>query len=224
MLLIAAPAAYAAPAGPARDVRPAASTSAALGPFRLPVDAPDRRRLDPARLTAFGSFGHPRVARTAAPAHLHAGLDFRRPPGGAYAGAVYPIAPGEVIGLRDDGPFAQIMVAHPDASRARLWTVYEHVAGIRVSRGDRVTPKVPMARLLARAELDRHGHHFDHLHLEILRAAPRPLAPTPRLPERRFGTYALECRTEAELAARYHDPGRFLDSVWRSEAEGRPAP
>jgi hypothetical protein len=207
---VCAPPSHAIAAGPPGD---------GLGPFLLPIDAPDRGSFAGVRFTPIGAFGEPRVARAAAPAHLHAGLDFARPGKRDRESPVYPIARGEVISVRDDGPFGQIILAHPDAHRARLWSVYEHVGGLRVGLGDTASPERPMARFLDREALERHGRHFDHLHLEILRVAPRPLKPAPRTPFRRFGTYALECAAAEELMEKYQDPRRFLDSAWKA---GRP--
>lgn len=184
----------------------------------LPIAAADRQSLHGVRITPIGEFGRPRKARPEAPAHLHAGLDFMRPGSCSREAGVYPVGPGTVISVRDDGPFAHIMVAHGQPDKAGPWSVYEHVAGIKVRPGDKVTPRLPMARFMARAELDRYGWQFDHLHLEILKAAPKPIRPTERLPERRFSSQNLGCRNEAELARRFSDPARFLDSTWRMAA------
>lgn len=184
----------------------------------LPIAAADRQSLHGVRITPIGDFGRPRKARPEAPAHLHAGVDFMRPGSFSRESAVYPVGPGTVISVRDDGPFAQIMVAHGRMGEAGPWSVYEHVAGIKVRPGDKVTPRLTMARFMTRAELNRYGWQFDHLHLEILKAAPKPIRPTERLPQRLFSSPNLGCGNKAELARIFYDPARFLDSTWRIAA------
>ena len=44
-----------------------------------PVGADKRITPDEIRLTAIGDFGYPRKARPGIPAHLHTGIDIRRP-------------------------------------------------------------------------------------------------------------------------------------------------
>lgn len=166
--------------------------------------------MDSVRLTKIGGFGLLRRARPGVPAHLHTGADISRPSANYRDEPVYPVARGRVVSLRDDGPFAQIIIEHLSPDGARLWTVYEHVAGIRCALGDTVSPDRPMARFMDRRELDRHGWQFDHLHLELLRVAPPPRPANPRLPFCRYMTYGLTCYTREELEARYLDPLLFL--------------
>lgn len=204
-----------------RGESPRAESHRGGSEWHLPIAAADRQSLRGLRITPIGDFGRPRKARPRAPAHLHAGLDFMRPGSYSREAAVHPIGPGVVISVRDDGPFAQIMVAHGPPGKAGPWSVYEHVAGIKVRPGDKVTPQLPMARFMTRAELDRYGWQFDHLHLEILKTAPKAIRPTERLPHRRFSSYNLGCRNEAELAMHFADPARFLDSAWRASSLGK---
>lgn len=174
--------------------------------WRLPVDC----SLDSIRLTRIGAFGLFRRARPGVPAHLHTGTDFARPSKNYADEPVYPVARGRVVSLRDDGPYAQLIVEHRLPGSLTLWTVYEHVAGIRCSLGDSVCPPRPIARFMSRRELDRHGWQFDHLHLELLRVPPPPRRPDPRLPYCKLMTYGLSCYSREELETRYLDPVEFL--------------
>lgn len=174
--------------------------------WRLPVDC----HVDSVRLTAIGAFGLGRRARPKVPAHLHTGVDLARPSGNYRDEPVFPASSGVVVSLRDDGPYAQIIIEHDPPGAAMVWTVYEHVAGISCALGDTVSPDRPMARFMSRRELDRHGWQFDHIHFEALKVRPPLRRPEPRLPHCRYRTYGLVCRSGEELAARYYDPLVFL--------------
>jgi len=177
------------------------------GPYwRLPVDC----RLDSVRLTRIGAFGRLRQARPGVPAHLHTGVDIVRPSANYRDEPVYPAFPGVVISLRADGPYAQIILEHCPSDSQSLWTVYEHVSGIRCGLGDTVAPDRPMARFMDRRELDRHGWQFDHLHFEVMKRRPVTRPPDARLPFCRYRTFGLTCFSESDLAGRYHDPLLFL--------------
>ena len=95
-----------------------------------------------------------------------------------------------------------------------VWTVYEHIAGIRVSVGEVISAAEPIARFMNKQELDRFGWQFDHVHFEVLRHPLRPLMPSSDTPYRFFGTYSLECYTLADLQRYYHDPIEFLEMQW----------
>ncbi len=166
-------------------------------------------------MTPIGRFGLLRKARPGVPAHLHTGVDIMRPVNNYDHEPIFPIGRGVVISLRDDGPFAQIIVEHELENHGTVWSVYEHIAGIMVSAGDPVSPYEPMARFMTRNELDRYGWQFDHVHLEVLKKRPRPLEPAPKTPFRFFGTYWGACYNRADLEKYYHDPGKFLQSKWR---------
>ena len=180
----------------------------------LPIDARDGQSWVSIRLTSIGQFGRPRQARPGVPAHLHTGVDIRRP-GDNYEGEpVFPATAGVVISFRDDGPFAQLILEHPGCDAGIVWTVYEHVAEIAVAVGDRVSTDQPVGRFMNRSELDRFGWQFDHLHFEIMRQRPRPVEPMVETPHRLYGTYSLECFTRTDLEEHYYDPETFLKSRW----------
>jgi hypothetical protein len=180
-----------------------------------PVAVPNRQSTAELRLTRIGAYGLARVARPGIPGHLHTGIDIRRPSRNYDSEPVFPAGAGVVVSVRRDGPYAQIIVAHPGADT--VWTVYEHVAGITCALGELVDPLRPMARFFDREELRAYGAHFDHLHFEVLKVRPVPVKPTAELPERCFTTYALCCYDRAQLETRTHDPIAFLDSVFASE-------
>jgi len=175
----------------------------------LPVGAPDRASGRSVVLTDIGAFGAPRKPRPTVPAHLHTGVDICRPHPNYDGEPVYPVARGVVISKRTDGPYAQLIIAHEIAGE-KFWSVYEHIAGITADDSSEVDPMVPIARFMNRDELRRYGWQFNHVHLEILKVKPFPLAPDPRRPERKFSSYTLLCHTAADLERYFHDPLRFL--------------
>ena len=180
----------------------------------LPVSTADRKTWQSVKLTRIGMFGLQRKARPGIPAHLHTGIDIRRPGANWHAEPIYPVFEGKVISLRDDGPFAQIIIVHKMPGGGSVWTVYEHIAGITVSLDDFVSAHVPMARFMNKNELDKFGWQFNHVHLEILKHQPRLFKPTAQTPHRRYGTYSLECHTETELDKYYYNPIEFLKARW----------
>lgn len=181
----------------------------------LPIRAEDRRSWEAVRLSGIGEFGLPRRARPQVPAHLHTGVDILRPGENYRDEPVFPAAEGIVISLRSDGPFAQVIVEHRCPGENTVWTVYEHLAGLAVTAGDTVSPLRPLGRFMTREELNRFGWQFDHLHFEILREKPRPLAPAPKTPLRLFTPYSLECFSAEDLHKYYFDPREFLASRWK---------
>jgi hypothetical protein len=172
------------------------------------------------RITAIGEFGAPRREWATIPAHLHTGVDIQRPGGNDAQEPVFAAAAGRVISVRGDIPFSQIIIEHHVDKREILWTVYEHIGGIRVKVEDRVDAHKPVARFLNREELDRHGWQFNHLHFEIMRARPRRLKPCPRTPQRFFTSHGLVCYTQAQLHERYYNPEIFFKEIWQSKIRG----
>jgi hypothetical protein len=183
----------------------------------LPIAVEDRTTWASVQFTHIGSYGLTRKARPGIPAHLHTGIDIKRPHHNYEDEAVLPVAPGTVISMRDDGPFAQIIIEHRLSHGDPVWTVYEHIAGIMVTVGDLVVPHEPIARFMNRQELDRHGWQFDHVHFEVLKVRPRALKPTDETPLRFFSTYSLECYTESDLEKYYYDPISFMEARWSHE-------
>jgi hypothetical protein len=193
-----------------------APPTSAVCPWLLPINTADRHSWLQVRLTGIGQFGLPRKARPTVPAHLHTGTDLRRPSDNDLDEPIFAAACGRVISARDDGPYSQIIIEHA-GNGGKVWSVYEHIAGIIVSVNDSVGTSFPIARFMNRRELDRYGWKFDHLHFEILKIAPRPIMPYPRQPGWRFGTYNLECYTLDDLAKVYWNPENFLKERWLAE-------
>ncbi|MBN1559847.1 peptidoglycan DD-metalloendopeptidase family protein [candidate division KSB1 bacterium] len=181
----------------------------------LPIQAPDRQSLDNVELTRIGPYGLLRAARPGIPAHLHTGVDLKRPHDNYVDEPIFAATKGQVISLRDDGPYAQIIIQHTLADSTRLWTVYEHVAGIQVTLHESVEPRRPIARFMMRDELDRYGWQFDHVHFEVMRVKPKPRMPDQTRPFLHYGTYCLVCYTQADLDEKYYDPLQFLQRQWR---------
>ena len=180
----------------------------------LPISGENRKTWASVRLTHIGAFGLTRKARPGIPEHLHTGVDIRRPEPNYEDEPIMPAARGKVISMRNDGPFAQIILEHKLPHGDPVWTVYEHIAGITVSVGDTVSPYKPIARFMNRSELDRYGWQFDHVHFEVLKVRPRSLKPIDKTPFRFFGTYSLECYAESDLENYYYDPISFMEARW----------
>ncbi|OGB63748.1 MAG: hypothetical protein A2Y94_05560 [Caldithrix sp. RBG_13_44_9] len=179
-------------------------------PCLLPVQVSQRTSLSEIKLTTIGAFGHIRKSRPGIPQHFHTGIDIKRPNGNYNAEPIFPLAPGRVISLRDDGPFAQIIIEHELVGTNRFWSVYEHIAGISVTLGEQVSTEEPLARFMNRKELEKYGWQFDHFHLEILKIKPRAIKPAPELTDNLYQSYNLECYSRAELTYYYYDPLEFL--------------
>jgi murein DD-endopeptidase MepM/ murein hydrolase activator NlpD len=183
----------------------------------LPISVADRTTWHTAQFTHIGSYGLTRKARPGIPEHLHTGVDIKRPRPNYEDEPIFSVAQGTVISVRDDGPFAQIIIEHSLPNGDPVWTVYEHVAGITVTVGDIVSPRTSIARFMNKGELDRYGWQFDHVHFEVLKVRPRALKPTDRHPLRFFNTYSLECYAESDLDKYYYDPVSFMEVRWLTE-------
>jgi hypothetical protein len=183
----------------------------------LPLNARDRQSLESVHLTTIGDFGMIRKARPGIPAHLHTGIDLKRPNRNYYAEPVFPVAVGTVISIRDDGPYAQIIIQHKLPDAGYIWTVYEHVAGIQIRINQDADPFHPIARFMTADELDRYGWQFDHVHLEILKIQPPAKQPEKAQPFLRYGTFALDCHNQSELKERYYSPLEFFSLKWKNE-------
>ena len=178
----------------------------------LPIYTENRQSWETIHLTSIGQFGVLRKARPTIPAHLHTGVDIKRPNDNYENEFIFPIMPGKIISLRDDGPFAQIIIEHNQRDQKPIWSVYEHVAEITRTVGDVVNPYEPIARFMNTNELEQYGWQFDHLHFELLKRRPRHLKPTERTPLRFFGTYSLECFNKSDLEKHYYNPKVYFKS------------
>lgn len=176
----------------------------------VPIDCYDRQSINEVRLTEIGRFGMLRKERPGVPAHYHSGIDIKRPSTNYQNEPIFPIAEGRVISKRTNGPYAQLIIEHRTNGLV-FWSLYEHIAGIRVRVNDMVSPHIPIARFMNRAELDRYGWQFDHLHFEVLKIKPLPLAPDAKHPDRFFGSYSLVCYLPNELNACYFNPLLFIE-------------
>ncbi len=176
--------------------------------YRLPVKTIDRNSITTLALTEIGDFGLLRKERAGIPAHYHTGIDIKRPSKNYQNEPVFPIAVGIVISVRRDGPYAQVIIEH-EVER-KLWTVYEHIAGITVNLYDSVSPDLPIARFMNKNELDAFGWQFDHFHFEILKIRPSKLMQRDSNPERLLSSYTLVCYSKEELNRKFYDPIEFL--------------
>ncbi|MCP3901695.1 MAG: M23 family metallopeptidase, partial [Desulfobacteraceae bacterium] len=152
----------------------------------LPIGVENRQLWESVQLTSIGKFGELRKARSNIPAHYHTGIDIKRPNGNYENEYIFPIMYGKIISIRDDGPYAQIIIEHQN-DQGTVWSVYEHIAEIKGAVGDSVNPYYPIARFMNKNELEQYGWQFDHLHFEILKIRPRHLKPNANTPFRLFG-------------------------------------
>jgi murein DD-endopeptidase MepM/ murein hydrolase activator NlpD len=175
----------------------------------LPVNTVDRNSINTIELTGIGGFGLWRKERPGVPAHFHTGIDIKRPSDNYVDEPVFPIMEGVVISIRRDGPFAQLIIEHE--SDQRFWTVYEHIAWIKVELYEIVKPDSPIARFMNRDELNRYGWQFDHFHFEVLKERPIELKRDSSKPERHFASYSLICFKEDDLNKYFYNPLVFLE-------------
>lgn len=179
--------------------------------FFLPIQSSNRQDITKLQLTTIGQYGLIRKARVNIPEHYHTGIDIKRPARNYLNEPIFPVAVGKVISLRNEGPYAQIIIEHNDQGK-KFWSLYEHVGGIFVKINETVLPSKPIARFMNKNELDKYGWQFDHFHLEILKVAPIPLKPDNKFPDRYYGSHTLTCYTKLELNKYFYDPGEFLKS------------
>jgi murein DD-endopeptidase MepM/ murein hydrolase activator NlpD len=176
--------------------------------FYLPINSFNRQSTKTLLLTSIGEFGLLRKERPGIPAHYHTGIDIKRPANNYIDEPIFSIYNGIVISVRNDGPYAQLIIEHDGDQK--FWTVYEHVAGIKVGINEHVTPDLPIARFMNKNELDKYGWQFDHLHLEILKIKPVIIKQDRSNPERRYSSYSLNCLTKEELNKYFYNPVEFF--------------
>ena len=180
--------------------------------FYLPINVHDRVNISQIKLTHIGSFGEERKARPGIPAHLHTGIDIKRPAPNYNSEPIFSIGEGVVISMRDDGPYAQIIIENT-CNDKMFWTVYEHIAGIKVGVGDFVDSKTEIARFMNKQELNKFGWQFDHFHFEILKVPPKRIKPCEDKPQRFFKTYNLTCYNIEDLNNCYYNPMEFMKEL-----------
>lgn len=176
----------------------------------LPIELKNRNDISQIKITNIGDFGLVRKPRLNVPEHFHTGIDIKRPSKNYSNEPIYPIAKGKVISIRNDGPYANIIIEH-EVKNLTFWSLYEHIAGINVKLNDIVNPNKPIARFMNREELNKNGWQFDHFHLEILKIKPTPLKPTSKLPNRFFNSYSLICYNINDLNKYYFNPLEFFE-------------
>lgn len=181
--------------------------------FLLPVKSSNRKTLGELRLTDIGNFGLLRKARPGVPPHFHTGIDIRRPSKNYKDEPVFPLMEGVVISKRTDGPYAQLILEHKTGNK-KIWTVYEHIAGVLVNLNERVQPATPIARFMNENELNKYGQQFDHLHFEILKIEPKKIKPVSTTPFRMFSSYTLVCFKREDLEKYFYDPIEFMRSAF----------
>ena len=177
----------------------------------LPINSKDRSSIYELNLSEIGEFGLIRKARPNVKRHYHTGIDIERPGSNYENNPIFPITDGIVISIREDGPFAQLIIEHRLENQT-IWSVYEHISGITVDVNDVVNLKQAIARFMNKNELNKYGWQFDHFHLEILKQPPIKLKTDPRHPKRHFNSYSLMCYHEDELLSHFYNPIAFFES------------
>ncbi len=175
----------------------------------MPICLEDRQDISQIHLTKIGQFGLVRKARNNIPEHYHTGIDIKRPNNNYDTEPIFSIAKGKVISKRTDGPYANLIIEHEINGR-KLWTLYEHISGIKVNVSDMVDTDTPMARFMNTDELNRFGWQFDHFHFEIIKFKPMRIIPDKNNPERFFNSYTLICYNIDDLHKYYFDPIEFF--------------
>ena len=176
--------------------------------YNLPVNTLNRKSVSTLALTDIGEFGLRRKERPGIPAHYHTGIDIKRPSKNFLDEPIFPICEGIVISKRQDGPYAQLIIEHENEQK--FWTIYEHIAGIKVDLHEYVSPDSPIARFMNIDELDRYGWQFNHFHFEVLKAQPLRLKIERSLPDRLFASNTLVCYTKDDLNKYFYSPIKFL--------------
>ncbi|MFO7827663.1 MAG: M23 family metallopeptidase [Bacteroidales bacterium] len=180
--------------------------------FLLPVQLYDRSDLSLIQLTPIGKFGEIRKERPGVPEHYHTGIDIKRPKQNYKEEPIYSIGQGVVLSIRNDGPYALIIIEHNNNGNT-FWTEYEHVAGIKVEVGDFVTEKTQIARFMNSDELNQYGWQFDHFHFEIFKVPPMRIVPKESQPQHIYNTFNLICYTMDDLDHYYFNPIPFLKEL-----------
>lgn len=179
------------------------------GQIFIPISSANRNDFSKIKLTDIGQFGLKRTARSKVPEHYHTGINIKLPNNNYNNEPIFPLAKGKVISKRTDGAYAQLIIEH-EINGKKFWTLYEHIAGIKVKVNDFVSPTVPIARFMNKDELNRFGWQFDHFHLEIIKVKPQPKQPDREHPERFYSSYTLTCYTVNDLQKYYFDPLEFI--------------
>ena len=182
--------------------------------FNVPIDVPDRHSTKEIKLTSIGNFGLLRKARPSVPAHYHTGIDIKRPRDNYRNEPIFPITTGVVISIKTNGPYAQLIIEHRIQGK-KLWSLYEHIAGITVNISDTVHQSIPIARFMNRKELTKFGWQFDHVHLEVLKVPPIALKPDKTNSARYYRSYSLVCFTKKDLEKYFYNPLKLFDSNWK---------
>ena len=139
--------------------------SSIVAQISLPVDLTNRQSVELLQLSDIGEYALIRKARPKIKSHYHTGIDIMRPSSNYVDELIYPVAKGHVISKRSDGPFAQLILEHRIDDKL-FWTLYEHIAGIKVNLGDTVKPNNAIARFMNTKELQLYGWQFDHFILK----------------------------------------------------------
>ena len=184
--------------------------------IKLPIASGNRTEIEEIDLTSIGDFGIIRKERPGVPEHLHTGIDIKRPSKNYNNEPIFSVSRGIVISIRDDGPFAQIIIEHKNNNDI-FWTVYEHIAGIKVKINQEVNENMPIARFMNKYELDKFGWQFDHFHFEILKYPPKRVKTNNKQPQYKFCTYNLICYNKNDLDNYYIDPFIFFKENLKNE-------
>lgn len=130
--------------------------------FYSPFNDPDRKSFESIKRRLIGSYGEYR--KSYKPGHLHAGIDLK----GSFNEIIYAIGCGQIHLIFRDFPHQTVIVKHHLKAGGLLFSVYTHIEQVKVSIGEWVDERTPLARLFNEDELNQANFGTpNHLHLEI---------------------------------------------------------
>ena len=130
--------------------------------FFSPFNESSRTEFKNIKKRLSGRFGEYRSSWK--PGHMHAGIDLK----GSYKETIYPIGKGQVIHIFRSFPHTTIVIQHYLSDNKTIYSMYTHIADLKINQGDWVDEKTPLARLFNEEELKQAEFGTaNHLHLEI---------------------------------------------------------
>jgi len=167
--------------------------SASNGRFFLPLNSFETPDLKSLEKRVIGRYSDRRCSFVRG--HKHAGIDIQ----GRYGEPIYPIGKGRVINIFRDFPNQTIYIKHVGPKHTVFYSVYIHVADVRVEIGDAVSENTVIARMFNQKELALSDFGTSpHLHLEIRHSV------------KDNGQATFSCMTLEELSQYCIDPMVFF--------------
>lgn len=125
--------------------------------------------------------------------HVHTGIDLQNRSGGGPGEPVYAAAKGKVFDVKIQAQGTRVTVQHLLPNGESVYTSYIHVAGVQVKKGERVGPNTVVARRFNRAELEKYGAFYNHLHFQVHKRVF-------------VAEHTINTQTHDEAKQRFYDP------------------